>query len=162
MQVALTKKLADAMGIKPAAAREDGNPLFTWTANWTRVWDNHEADDILVLVNNATRFTVAIYQVKRQDIKKTPDMLLPAIKNTLLAMNLNPELVEEYLRLAGEIELVRNHNRRAAGWVSKAGLECAFTVGRRYDGVEKVFNDTAGLRANGRTVDYLLQWPEWF
>lgn len=28
MQVALTKKLADAMGVKPTSAKEEINPLF--------------------------------------------------------------------------------------------------------------------------------------
>jgi hypothetical protein len=32
MQIALTKKLADAEGIKAPFAREDENPLFSWTA----------------------------------------------------------------------------------------------------------------------------------
>ena len=52
MQIALTKKLVTAMGIKPAAIKEDANPLFTWTANWTKVWDNRRAEDMLVLVNS--------------------------------------------------------------------------------------------------------------
>ncbi|MDD2190433.1 MAG: hypothetical protein PHE94_03130 [Eubacteriales bacterium] len=69
MQIALTKKLAEAMEIKPSPVREVINPLFTWTANWTKVWDNRRTEDMLVLVNNATRFTVAIYQVKRKDMK---------------------------------------------------------------------------------------------
>lgn len=61
MQIALTKKLADAMGINPSSTHEAVDPLFSWTANWTKVWDNRKVEDMLVLVNNATRFTVAIY-----------------------------------------------------------------------------------------------------
>ncbi len=66
MQIALTGKLSKALGMKPPATDENINPLFTWTANWTKVWDNRRAEDLLVLVNNATRFTVAMYQVKRK------------------------------------------------------------------------------------------------
>lgn len=62
MQIALTKKLAGAMGVNSPSAHEVKNPLFSWTANWTKVWDNRRAEDMLVLVNNATRFTAAIYQ----------------------------------------------------------------------------------------------------
>lgn len=54
-----------------------------------------------VLVNNATRFTVAIYQVKRNSLKNVAEMMKAAISNTLLSMNLNPELVAEYMRLSG-------------------------------------------------------------
>ena len=57
MQIALTKKLAEAMGLKPSPVRKVINPLLTWTANWTKVWDNRRTEDMLVLVNNATRFT---------------------------------------------------------------------------------------------------------
>jgi hypothetical protein len=154
LQIALTKKLADAMGVKLPATDETINPLFTWTANWTTVWDNRRAEDMLVLVNNATRFTVAIYQVKRKELKNVEKMMTVAIVNTLLSMNLNPELVNEYMRLAGELELVRNNSRQTAAWVTKAGLECAFHVGREYNGIAKIYCDTLGASSNYRIVNY--------
>lgn len=40
MQIALTRKLADALGLEPSSAGETIDPLFTWTANWTTAWDN--------------------------------------------------------------------------------------------------------------------------
>ena len=104
MQIALTKKLAEAMEIKPSHGRKVIDPLFTWTANWTKVWDNRRTEDMLVLVNNATRFTVAIYQVKHKDMKNVgAEMLTAAIRNTLLALNLNVEIIDEYLRLSGDV-----------------------------------------------------------
>jgi hypothetical protein len=154
LQIALTKKLADALGVKLPAADDTINPLFTWTADWTIVWNNRRTEDILVLVNNATRFTVAIYQVKRKDLKNIEKMMKAAIVNTLLSMNLNPELVNEYMRLAGELEFVQNNSRQTAAWVSKAGLECAFHVGREYNGIAKMFSDTVGALANYRIVNY--------
>lgn len=105
MQIALTKKLSDTIGLKLPAIDESIHPLFSWTANWTKVWENRRTEDMIVLVNNATRFTVAIYQVKRKDLKNLDVMMKTAISNTLLTMNVNPEIVNEYMRLAGEIEL---------------------------------------------------------
>ena len=155
MQIALTKKLADAMGVNSLSVHEDENPLFSCTANWTKVWDNRRSEDMIVLVNNATRFTVAIYQVKRKDLKNVAEMMRTAISNTLLlSMNLNPELVEEYMRLAGEVEFAQNRNRKTAAWVTKAGLECSFCVGREYNGIAKMFSDTVGASANYRHVNY--------
>lgn len=154
MQIALTKKLADAMGVNSPSVREDENPLFSWTANWTKVWDNRRSEDMIVLVNNATRFTVAIYQVKRKDLKNVAEMMRTAISNTLLSMNLNPELVGEYVRLAGEVEFVQNRSRLTAAWVTKAGLECAFYVGNEYNGIAKMFSDIVGVSANYRPVNY--------
>lgn len=162
MQIALTKKLADAIGVNPPSAHKDENPLFSWTANWTKVWDNRRAEDMLVLVNNATRFTVAIYQVKRKDLKNVAEMMRTAISNTLLSMNMNPELVREYFRLAGEVEFAQNRNRQTAAWVTKAGLECSFYVGREYNGIAKMFSDTVGASANYRPVNYSGNTSEGF
>lgn len=155
MQIALTKKLADALKLKLPAIDQTINPLFSWTANWTKVWDNRRTEDMLVLVNNATRFTVAIYQVKRKDLKNVAEMMTAAISNTLLSMNFNSEIVSEYMRLAGEVEFVKNSNRQTASWVTKAGLECAFYVGREYNDIaKKIFKDTVGSSANFRYVHY--------
>jgi len=154
LQIALTKKLTDALRVKPPATDETINSLFTWTANWTTVWDNRRVEDMLVLVNNATRFTVAIYQVKRKELKNVEKLMRVAIVNTLLSMNLNPELVNEYMRLAGELEFVRNNSRQAAAWVTKAGLECAFHVGREYNDIAKIYCDTLGASSNYRIVNY--------
>ncbi|HZK10252.1 MAG TPA: plasmid pRiA4b ORF-3 family protein [Clostridia bacterium] len=158
MQIALTKKLADVMAVKSLAPLDEENPLFSWTANWTKVWDNRRADDTLVLVNNATRFAVGIYEVKRKDLKKNPkitaQMMRDAISNTLLATNYNPELVEEYMRLAGEVEFVRNQNRQTTSWIVKAGLMCVNYIAHEYNGIEKMYSDTIGVRVNRLFVNY--------
>lgn len=163
MQIALTKKLAKAMGIKPSPARETINLLFTWTANWVKVWDNRRTEDMLVLVNNAARFTVAVYQVKRKDMKNVgAEMMTTAIRNTMLALNLNVEIVDEYLRLSGDVEFVANRDRRFTAWVNKAGLECAYHVGSNYNGVAKMFSDTVGAYANSLPVGYTNNRDDWF
>lgn len=154
MQIALTKKLANAMKIDPSPVHEVIDPLFSWTANWTTVWENSETEDMLVLVNNKTRFTVAIYEVKREDLENVAEMMKTAILNTFLSMNLNPEIIGEYMRLAGKIEFTRNRSRQAAARVTKAGLECAFYVGREFNGIDSIFNDTVGAPANRRFVNY--------
>ncbi len=155
MQIALTKKLAEAMEIKPSTVRKVINPLFTWTANWTKVWDNRRTEDMLVLVNNATRFSVAIYQVKRRDMKDVgAEMMIAAIRNTLLALNLNTEIIDEYLRLSGDVEFVVNSDRQFTAWVNKAGTECAYHVGNNYNGVDKMFSDTIGASVNYHPVGY--------
>lgn len=158
MQIALTKKLADAMAVESLAPLGGENPFFSWTANWTKVWDNRRADDTLVLVNNATRFAVGIYEVKRKDLKKNPKivakMMRDAIYNTLLAMNYNPELVEEYMRLAGEVEFARNQNRQTTSWVVRAGLMCVNYIAREYNGIDKMFSDSIGVPVNRLIVNY--------
>ncbi|WP_297418887.1 plasmid pRiA4b ORF-3 family protein [Clostridium sp.] len=153
MQIALTKKLATAMKVNLPPIQEVINPLFSWTANWTKVWDNRRTEDMIVLVNHATRFTVAIYEVKRNSLKNVAEMMKAAISNTLLSMNLNPELVAEYMQMLGEVEFVQNSSRKAASWVTKAGMECALYVGNEYNGVAKIFSDTIGVAANRMIVN---------
>lgn len=162
MQIALTKKLAEAMEVNPSSARGDENLLFSWTANWTKVWENRRAEDMLVLVNNATRFTAAIYQVKRKDLKNVAEMMSTAISNTLLSMNLNPEIVEEYMRLAGKVMFVQNTSRQTAACITKAGMDCSFHIANEYNGIAKMFSDTVGVSTNYRPVNYSGKRSEGF
>lgn len=153
MQIALTSKLAKAMELKIDAADEQVHPLFCWTANWTKVWDNRRAEDLLVLVNEATRFTVAIYQLKRAKLKNVEEIILEAIQNTMYAMNFNREMVGAYIEMAGNLSFVRNSNRKAAAWISHAGRDCSFHIGNTYNGIEKMYSDTVGVFANRMVVN---------
>ncbi len=152
MQFALTRKLADAMKIKPPSEHEVRDPLYCWTVNWAKVWSNSRTGDMLVLVNHATSFTVAIYEIKRKDLRNVAEMMRAAISNTLLSLGLNPDIVAEYMRQAGESEFVLNHSRQTAAWVTRAGNDCAFHIAREYDGIDKVFNDTVGALINHHLV----------
>lgn len=155
MQIALTKKLAEAMDIKPASANNTAEPLFSWTANWTNTFDRRK-EDMVVMVNNATRFTVSIYGVKRNQFKYITAKMTAAIRNTLLAMNLNSEVVDEYLRQAGEIEFVSNHDRKLTAWVNRKGLDAAFVVGRAENESKGrlKFDDTLGYVVSRISVNY--------
>lgn len=150
VQISLTKKLATAMGIKPANADETVDPLFCWTANWTNTFENQK-EDTVVMVNGATRFTVTIFGVKRNQFKNITEKMIAAIKNTLLAMNLSSELVDEYIRLAGDITYTANHDRKMTACVNHQGLDAAFTIGRAVNesrGKIK-YEDTLGKRPLG-------------
>lgn len=155
MQIALTKKLASAMSLKPIPAEEAVMPLFSWIANWTNTFDRHK-EDMVVMVNNATRFIVTIFGVKRNQFKDIATKMTAAIRNTLIAMNLNPEIVEEYLRQGGEIDFVSNHDRKMTAWVNRQGLDASFVVGRTVNestGALK-FDDTLGYKASRHPVNY--------
>lgn len=129
MQIHLTKKLANAMKLKPESSDEEIHPLFCWTANWTNTFDGRK-EDMIIMVNHATRFTVAIYGIKSNQFKNIETKMIDGIRNTLLAMNLNAELVDEYMKLAGNIRYASNHDRKMTAQVNRQGLETAFLVGR--------------------------------
>lgn len=150
------------MKVNAPPVDENVNPLFTWTANWMTVWDNRRAEDMLVLVNNATRFTIGIYQVKRAGLKNVEKIMTEAITNTLYAMNFNPEMVDAYMQLAGEVTFVKNSDRKATAWVSRAGRDCALYVGHTYNGIEKMYCDTVGVHANRIPVNFSGNHKEGF
>lgn len=141
---------------------EESNPLFTWTANWVRVWDNRRADDMLVMVNNSTNFAVAVYQVKRKDLKNIEKIIKEAIATTLLTMNVNPEIVEEYLVQAGELVFTKNSDRKATSRLNQTVKQCIFDVYERYDGIDKVFDDTIGIDSNYSPVNFSKSFKDGF
>ncbi len=155
MQIALTKKLAKAMGVKPPLPDKNVAPLFSWTANWTNTFDDGK-DDMVIMVNNATRFTVAIYGVRRNKFKGIAAKMLNAINNTLHALNINPEIIAAYLEQGGEINYAKNSDRKLTAWVNHQGLEAAFVVGNEVieNSCEINYDDTLGRLVSDRLVNY--------
>lgn len=155
MQILLTKKLADVMAVKPALASETIDPIFAWTANWVNTFDRRK-EDMIVMVNNATRFTVTIYGVKRNQFKDIATKMTAAIRNTLLSLQVNPEVVDEYLLQAGAVQFGANHDRKLAACVNHQGLDAAFTVGRTVnESAGKIkYEDTLGRLVSDRIVNY--------
>ena len=80
----------------------------------------------------------------------------------MLSMNLNPEIVKEYLRQCGSVEFVKNSSRTAASWVTRAGLDCAIYVGNTYNGTGKMFSDIVGISANYMIVNYSKNMEDYF
>lgn len=107
------------------------------------------------MVNYATRFTVTIYGVKRNQFKDIAAKMTAAIRNTLIALNVNSEIVDEYMRLSGEILFTANHDRKLAAWVTRQGLDAAYVVGRAVsDSVEKIkYEDTLGRIVSDNIVN---------
>lgn len=161
MQIALTKKLADAAGIALVPPASDSDPLFSWTANWVNTFDRRK-EDMIVMVNNANRFTVTIYGMKRNRMKDIGSCMISAIRNTLLSMNLNPEMVEAYIQQAGNPVFTANHDRKLTAWVNRQGLDAAFVVGRAANesADEIKFNDTLGRKVSRNIVNYSNSFAE--
>lgn len=154
MQIALTKKLSDAMGIKPAEPGEPADPFFVWTAIWTNTFHGRK-EDLLVMVNRATRFVVAIYGVKWNQFKNIADKMETAIRNTLLSLNIQEKVVDEYLRQAGDIQFIPNHDRKAASYVTRTSLSAALIIGRivNESGGKIKYDDTFGRLVSNVSVN---------
>lgn len=146
--------MSDATGMKLVESSETHSSIFSWTATWTNVWSNRKTEDLLVLVNNCTRFAVAVYEFKKKDMKNISEIIYSAIENTLYALNLNPELIKRYMELAGKVEFVKNTDKKATSWATKAAFDCAVFIGYKYNGYKNVFTDIVGAGINYRLVNY--------
>lgn len=155
VQISLTKKLSSVAKIKPGEFDESIDPLFCWTANWTNTFADRK-EDMVVLVNQANRFTVAIYGIRRNQFKNIEEKMIAAIKNTFLAMNYNPELVEEYLRLAGEVTYAVNRDPKMTACMNRQGFDAAAVVGRTVNDSrgDIAFIDTLGSIVSRWSVNY--------
>jgi len=155
MQIAVTQKLAKAMGAKLEKADQAADPFYSWTASWVNTFGDRK-EDMVVLINNATRFTVPIYGVRRNHFKDIAAKMTKAIRNTFLAMNINPEVIDEYFRQAGEVQFATNHDRKLAAQVARQGLESCFVVGNIILESEPAlkYNDTMGRIISRHLVGY--------
>lgn len=155
MQISLTRKLAKAIGVEPAAADESINPLFCWTANWTNTFSDRK-EDMIVMVNQATRFTVAIYGVRRNQFKKIQEKMIAAIKNTFIALNFNDEIIDEYLKLAGDINYASNKDRKMTAQVNHQAMSASHVVAAliNYSGVKIKYEDTLGGEVSRLSVNH--------
>lgn len=155
MQIALTRKFADAAGIALVPPLAEANPLFSWTANWINTFERRK-EDMIVMVNNANRFTVTIYGMRRNRLKDIGSCMIPAIRNTLLSMNLNPEMVEAYIHQAGNPVFTANRDRKLTAWVNSQGLDAAFVVCDAVNESEDEikYNDTLGRKVSRNIVNY--------
>ena len=155
MQIAVTKKLADAMEVKPLPADNSADPLFSWTATWTNTFSNRK-EDMVVMINNATQFTVLIYGVRKNQFRDISKKMTDAIRDTFLAMNINPEVVDEYLKQAGEIQWCVNSDRKLTACMNSRGLDSARVIGNKVNkSQDKMkYNDTLGRLVSTLIVNY--------
>lgn len=165
MQIALTKSLATEMKLKPGSADVAIDPIFTWTATWAKVWDDSKTKEMLVLVNNATRFPVVIYPVKRKDLRRASKIIRAAIEHTLRSLYINPELIDDYFRLAGAgaagsaggadgIEFVKNSSTQTANWLGHIARTASYIVANRLNQMDITFDDTIGVPISYQFVNY--------
>lgn len=156
MQIALTQKLATGSGKTLSPAQENVHPLFDWTANWVKVWANSRTEDMLIVLNNSTRFVVAIYPIKKKELKQMDSIIKDAIANTLLRINVNPELVTAYMEQIDSFTYVKNSNRKISGYLTQAANEVVYEVYDVFDGIkaiDHVIDDTVGYRFNYLVVN---------
>jgi len=74
------------------------NPMFAWHAKAFKLGRKN----VVLLVNDASKYTVCLYGIKKVHLTRFNDILLSNIKDMLLVSGLEESLVDTYIKLSGE------------------------------------------------------------
>jgi hypothetical protein len=76
----------------------------------------------------------------------------------MLFLNLNPEIVDCYLPIDGELTYVKNKDQIATHWMNKASTDCKMYVRKQYYRSDILFRDTIG----GPVSSFFLHYENGF
>lgn len=119
-----TKKLLTYLKVEPEETsqritREDVSEemhdplLFSWYANMITI----ERKNILIFLNEKTRFAIILQGVKASDRKNIRVLIKDAVKDALEKEFINPQTIEAYLNAMGEVEFQKATDRSILGRV---------------------------------------------
>jgi len=148
VQISLTKKVADILGLKPEAADVNYDPLYSWTANYIQTWSNRK-ENTLVVMNNATCFCICIYHVKESQLKKLDMLFIDAIRHTMEKHGYNSAVIDDYINNMGKWTYTKNSDRYITSRLNRRGLELAIIICSEFaDKPYDIFDDTIGYHEN--------------
>lgn len=119
-----TKKLLAYLKIEPEESSLQVNHIegvegthsdliYSWYANMITI----ERNNILILVNEKTRFTVILQGVKATDRKRIRVLIKDAVKDALEKEFINMHAIDEYLSTMGEVEFQKTTDKSMLGKV---------------------------------------------
>jgi len=110
----LTKKLADKLKLSPEP-KPEGNGFLSWRANYVQEYGKR----FVVFMNDASRFTIVINEAKVAKLKKLPELFIRTLRETMLAIDINPEVADCYIAELGEITYAKNTDRKKTAQLNK-------------------------------------------
>ena len=141
MLISCTKKLQDELKIKLEKA-EKQDLLFSWHANSIII----NRRKTVVLVNDATRYSIILYGLKAKDFKSFADTISEYIMKAMLGDLIDPEIVNKYVSDCGECNLSKTSDRSLISKLNK-GCEAA-DIFRDYFVDNNIIQPVASKKAN--------------
>ena len=126
MVIHLTKKLAEKLKQSPIAEPIQ-DELFSWRANYIQ----EHGYRFVVFMNDLSRFTVVINNAKSAKLKKLQEEFIQMLREVLLSLCVNPEVIDRYIEELGEITYSRNSDRKRTVQLNK-NTEMVWAVMRSY------------------------------
>ena len=114
MTLHITKKLADKLKISPEV-EPVGNELYSWRANYVQ----EHGFRFIVFMNDASRFTVVLNEVKAVKLKKLPELFICTLREALLSISVNPDVIDRYITDLGNIKYAKNSDRKRTAQLNK-------------------------------------------
>jgi hypothetical protein len=120
MVIHCTKKLIEAIKITPEETTD--KPLFSWHANLISI----NRKKTLVLENDLTRYPVVLYGLKAKEFKDIENVILTAIKETMLAENISSEVIDAFIEAGDSISFAKAYDRRKISFVNQTCQNVSF------------------------------------
>ena len=115
MQICCTKKLQDEMGLVLQNEVGEEN-LFCWSVHLITV----NRRKTIVMVNDSNRFGFVLYGMKAKNFKNLNELLILGIKNCLRDEKIKEEIIERYLKSAGELVYSKTRGPKYVARLNKA------------------------------------------
>ncbi|MBT2732896.1 site-specific integrase [Carnobacterium sp. ISL-102] len=90
------------------------NPLFSWHANYINV----NRKKVIILLNDLTYTPIILQDINAQKKKKLPEIIPEAIRIAFKIAGISTKKIDEYLKLAGDIQVTTTSNRSVMGSIN--------------------------------------------
>lgn len=95
------------------------NPLFSWHANYINV----NRKKVIILLNDQTYTPIILQDINAQKKKQLPKLIPEAIRMAFDIAGITNEKTDEYLKLAGDIQVAVTSNRSVMGSINLVAEE---------------------------------------
>ena len=95
------------------------NPLFSWHANYINV----NRKKVIIMLNDQMLTPIILQDVHVQKKKQLPEIIPEAIRIAFKIAGISNEKIDEYLELAGDIQVTTTSNRSVLGSVNLVAEE---------------------------------------
>ncbi|MCI3027954.1 site-specific integrase [Desemzia sp. C1] len=130
MIIGATKKAQPLFSVVPTVEDVEhekrfvkANPLFSWHANYINI----NRKKVLIFLNDQTYTPIILQDVNAKTKKKLPELFQEAMRIAFELAEISSEKTEEYLKLAGNMQVTTTSNRSIIGSINLMADELSST-----------------------------------
>jgi len=131
MIIHTTAKLAEKLKIHPSP-QPVADDLLSWRAHYVQ----EHGYQFVVFMNDASRLTVVINHAIAPRLKKLEELFFHNLRETLLDLSVNPDVIDRYITDLGEVTYAKNTDRKKTAQLNKNTESVWAALRNRTDDVE--------------------------